>query len=79
MIRTEIHSALQAYTPKEDSVANEPRYYTRVEVGSMLHVSLTTLTKWRKAGTLTPVKIGGRTLYPREAVKKALQTMRGKR
>ena len=79
MIRTEIHTALQAYAPKEATATNEPRYYTRGEVGSMLHVSLTTLTKWRQAGTLTPVKIGGRTLYPCEAVKKALQTMRGKR
>jgi hypothetical protein len=79
MIRQEIRNALHDYAPKEAPAPEEPRYYTRDEVATMLHVSLTTLTKWRQAGTLTPVKIGGRTLYPSESVKKALHTMRGRR
>lgn len=79
MIRQEIRTALNDYAPKEAPTPEEPRYYTRDEVATMLHVSLTTLTKWRQAGTLTPVKIGGRTLYSSEGVKKALRTMRGKR
>ena len=79
MIRQEIRNALHDYAPKEAPAPEEPRYYTRDEVATMLHVSLTTLTKWRQAGTLTPVKIGGRTPYPSGSVKKALHTMRGRR
>jgi len=79
MIRQEIRTALHDYAPKEAPAPEEPRYYTRDEVATMLHVSLTTLTKWRQARTLTPGKIGGRTLYPSESVKKALHTMRGRR
>lgn len=80
LIRDEVRTALEAFTPQTATNATDtPKYYTREEVGQMLHVSLTTLTKWRQVGTLIPVKIGGRTLYPSEAVKKALQTMRAKR
>ena len=79
LIREEVRTALEGITPQPTPTTETPRYYTREEVGQMLHVSLTTLTKWREAGTLTPVKIGGRTLYPSEVVRKALRTMRSKR
>ena len=79
LIREEVRTALEGFTPQPTPTTETPRYYKREEVGQMLHVSLTTLTKWREVGMLTPVKIGGRTLYPSEVVRKALRTMRSKR
>lgn len=78
MIQEEVRTALASFTPPT-SESTAPRYYTREEAGQLLHVSQTTLTKWRQAGTLIPVKIGGRTLYPSEAITKALRGMNRKR
>lgn len=62
LIREEVRIALEGFTPQTTPTTDAPKYYTREEVEQMLHVSLTTLTKWRQVGTLTPVKIGGHTL-----------------
>ena len=78
MIQEEVRTALASFTPPT-SESTALRYYTREEAGQLLHVSQTTLTKWRQAGTLIPVKIGGRTLYPSEAITKALRGMNRKR
>lgn len=78
MIQEEVRSALQSFTPPAPE-STAPQYYTREQAGELLHVSQTTLTKWRQAGTLIPVKIGGRTLYPSEAITKALRELKGKR
>jgi len=78
MIQEEVRTALASFTPPAPE-STAPRYYTRAEAGQLLHISQTTLTKWRQAGTLIPVKLGGRTLYPSEAITKALREIKGKR
>lgn len=42
LIRDEVRTALEAFTPQTATNATDaPKYYTREEVGQMLHVSLT--------------------------------------
>lgn len=79
LIREELRTALEAFTPPAPSAPAQPQYYTREEIAELLHVSQTTLSKWRKAGTLIPIKVGGRTLYPATALEKATKTPRGAR
>lgn len=52
---------------------DEPAYYTREELASMLHVSMPTLYTYRKKKFLPePVVIDGRVLYDKAAVREAL-------
>lgn len=53
---------------------NEPRYYTRAELrDEILHVSDPTLINYRKRGLIPePIKIGGKVLYDKAEVMKAL-------
>jgi hypothetical protein len=45
------------------SLKQPPLYLSRLEVSKMLNVSLVTLNKWNKNGTLKALGIGGRVLY----------------
>lgn len=76
LIREELRTALEAFTPPAPSSPAPPQYYTREEVAELLHVSQTTLNKWRRAGVLVPVKLGGRTLYPATALEQATKKPR---
>lgn len=54
---------------------DEPRYYTREQLrDEVLHVSDPTLRKYREKGLIPePVTIGGRVLYDKAEVRKALE------
>jgi hypothetical protein len=43
-------------------------YLSRADVSKMLNVSLVTLNKWNKNGTLKALGIGGRVLYRLESI-----------
>ena len=43
-------------------------YLSRAEVSTLLNVSLVTLNKWNKNGTLKAVGLGGRVLYRQEDI-----------
>ena len=51
---------------------------TAKEVASYFSVSTRTVTRWRKAGYLTPVYIGGITKYRRGDCKRLLETNEGR-
>lgn len=56
---------------------DQPEYYSRYELASMLHVSQPTLLEWNKKGLLPkPIKISGRVLYDKAKVRKALRVNR---
>ncbi len=50
----------------------KPRYYSRKEVATMLHISLPTLARLMADGILVGKKISGRILYDAEAIDKAV-------
>ena len=53
---------------------DEPDYYTREELLEKLHVSDPTLRNYREKGLIpAPVTIGGRVLYDKAAINKALE------
>ena len=53
---------------------DEPTYYTREELGELLHVSQPTILKLRKDGVLPePAIIGGRVLYDKTKVHDAVK------
>lgn len=47
-------------------------FYTRLDVSKMLHVSLVTLNKWNKNGTLKAHGIGRRVLYRVEDINNSI-------
>lgn len=55
------------FQPKEPEA-----YLTRKEVCELLKVDLSTLHNWKHKGKLNPVAIGGRVLYKRSDIDKAL-------
>lgn len=63
---------------REDLVKSK-EYLTGKEVDAFLKISAVTRHKYAKNGILTKHKIGGRVLYRREDVEKALIAMEAKR
>ena len=63
LIRTELESLKLHFAPKQP-----PTYLSRAGVSKMLNVSLVTLNKWNKNGTLKAVGLGGRVLYRQEDI-----------
>ena len=58
----------------KDKTAGVPReYLTRNETAKLLHVTLTTLSRWEKYGILRPKRVGGRVYYPIAEVENALK------
>jgi excisionase family DNA binding protein len=53
---------------KLSEVEPKKKMYTRNEVADMLSITLVTLSKLTKNGTLKARKIGGRVLYPADAI-----------
>ncbi len=49
--------------------ANQSPFFTRKEAAKVFRVSLPTIARWTKNGTIPYIKIGGRILISAEAVK----------
>lgn len=66
--------SLVAFATKKIKEADEPDYYTREELMEKLHVSDPTLRSYREKGLIPkPVTIGGRVLYNKAEVNKAIE------
>jgi excisionase family DNA binding protein len=63
LIRTELENLKLHFQPRQSKT-----YLSRAEVSKMLNVSLVTLNKWNKNGTLKAVGLGGRVLYRQEDI-----------
>ena len=62
------------FATKKIKEQNEPEYYTREELETMLHVSAPTLVSYRKKGLIPePVTIDGKVLYNKAEVNKAIE------
>ena len=65
---------LVAFATQKIKERDEPDYYTRDELLEKLHVSDPTLRSYREKGLIpNPVTIGGRVLYDKAAILKALE------
>lgn len=65
---------LVAFATQKIKERDEPDYYTRDELLEKLHVSDPTLRSYREKGLIPdPVTIGGRVLYDKAAILKALE------
>ncbi len=65
---------LVAFATQKIKEADEPDYYTREELMEKLHVSDPTLRSYREKGLIPkPVTIGGRVLYNKAEVNKAIE------
>tara|TARA_R110001606_G_scaffold119489_2_gene250668 strand:+ start:180 stop:464 length:285 start_codon:yes stop_codon:yes gene_type:complete len=62
-VNKQLESLKEHFAPKQP-----PIYKSRAEVSKMLNVSLVTLNKWNKNGTLKAVGLGGRVLYRLEDI-----------
>ena len=62
-VKSQLESLKLHFEPKQPKT-----YLSRVEVSKMLNVSLVTLNKWNKNGTLKAVGLGGRVLYRQEDI-----------
>lgn len=59
-------------TKSEKKESERPEYLTRQQVKEQLHLSYPTLNRFNKEGILIARKIGGRVLYLRSDVEKAI-------
>ena len=65
---------LMAFATQKIKERDEPDYYTREELLEKLHVSDPTLRNYREKGLIpAPVTIGGRVLYDKAAINRALE------
>lgn len=65
---------LIAFATKKILERDEPKYYTREELETMLHVSAPTLVSYRKKGLIPePLTIDGKVLYDKAEVNKAIE------
>jgi excisionase family DNA binding protein len=62
-VKTQLESLKTHFQPRQPKI-----YLSRAEVSKMLNVSLVTLNKWNKNGTLNAVGLGGRVLYRQEDI-----------
>lgn len=80
VVKSELQAQAEAIASTNPAPTNEaPEYLTRAQACEMLFITQTTLTTWKRKNILTPVKIGGRTLYRRSDILKAMQGQRGER
>jgi excisionase family DNA binding protein len=63
LIRAELEKLKLHFEPRRPKT-----YLSRAEVSTLLNVSLVTLNKWNKNGTLKAVGLGGRVLYRQEDI-----------
>lgn len=56
----------------------EPELITRHETAKILQVSLSTLLNWRKAGIITPYRIGNKIRYKKSEILESLQKINSK-
>lgn len=62
------------FASKKIQERDEPKYYTREELETMLHVSAPTLVSYRKKGLIPePLTIDGKVLYDKAEVNKAIE------
>jgi len=66
-----VADAIREYMP-ETKEPIRPEYMTRQQVRDEVHVSYPTLNRFDKEGILTARKIGGRVLYLRSDIEKAI-------
>ena len=52
---------------------NTPRYYTRRELAELLRVSLDTIDRWKKIGTLKGFTIEGSVRFSQEEVEELIK------
>jgi excisionase family DNA binding protein len=57
--------------PKE-----EPKYLTRKEAATLIHITLPTLRKWVVNGTIQERRIGSRILYSEDELSQAIKDRR---
>jgi excisionase family DNA binding protein len=62
-VKIHLESLKTHFQPRQPKI-----YLSRAEVSKMLNVSLVTLNKWNKNGTLKAVGLGGRVLYRQEDI-----------
>ncbi len=80
IIAAEVEAAMkrtsEAFIPQSEP--NHDKLLTREETAEMLHVSLLTLHKYTKDGTLKPMRIGRRVLYRYGEILEMLDRRSGK-
>ena len=62
----------------EKETTKQPEYLTRKETALKFHISLVTLNRLTKDGTLKSYRIGGRVLYKSNEINQALTEMHKK-
>lgn len=79
-LRELLDRAMQ-FAIQQQQERDEPKYYTREELrDDVLHCSDPTLRNYRKKGIIPePITIGGRTLYDKAEVKRALNDGKNRR
>jgi len=70
-LKTIIAETIRENTP-ENETTQEPELLTRKETANKFHISLVTLHRLTKEGTLKSYNIGGRVLYKTAETKQAL-------
>jgi len=65
-------------TKPDKETSKEPEYLTRKETALKFHISLVTLNRLTKDGTLKSYRIGGRVLYKSNEINHALTEMHKK-
>lgn len=66
-VKNQIDELKKEFQPKKPET-----YLTRKETAELLKVDYSTLHNWKHKGKLNPVAIGGRVLYKRSDIEKAL-------
>lgn len=63
-----LHSALADEKPAEQN----PKFYSRLEVCKLLHISIPTLNRYGARGVIKSHRVGSRVLFSQENITKAL-------
>lgn len=79
-LRELLDRAMQ-FAIQQQQERDEPKYYTREELrDDVLHCSDPTLRNYRKKGIIPePITIGGRVLYDKAEVRKAMSNLKNKK
>ena len=79
-LRELLDRAMQ-FAIQQQQERDEPKYYTREQLrDDVLHVSDATLRNYRKKGIMPePITLGGRVLYDKAEVRKALDDKKNKK
>lgn len=74
--RNLVHNAIATYKAEleaKESAEREDKLLTGRQVATKFSVSTKTITRWRKAGYLTPIPVGGVYKYRLSDIKKILE------